>query len=81
MLNGLEHSYDYCFRNPKIDPENSMRTYQKVFEEQRKLVAKKLQNPRINAISFRSLRHWRASTLYHRTKDILLVKSELDTNH
>jgi len=77
MLNSLEKRYEYCFRNPKIDPENSMRTYQKVFEEQRKRIALKLQNPRINAISFRSLRHWRASTLYHRTKDILLVKSEL----
>jgi integrase len=77
MLNGLARRYEYCFRNPKIDPENSMRTYQKVFEEQRRRIADKLQNPRINAISFRSLRHWRASTLYHRTKDILLVKSEL----
>ena len=54
-----------------------MRTYQKVFEEQRKRIALKLQNPRIKAISFRTLRHWRASNLYHRTKDILLVKSEL----
>ena len=77
MLNNLQRPYEYCFRNPKIDPENSMRTYQKVFEQQRKKIAKRLQNPRINAISFRTLRHWRASTLYHKTKDILLVKSEL----
>jgi hypothetical protein len=33
MLNALPRPYDYCFRNPKIDPEKSMRTYQKVFEE------------------------------------------------
>jgi integrase len=77
MLNGLPRPYEYCFHNPKIDPEKSMRTYQKVFEEQRRQIALKLQNPRINAISFRTLRHFRASTLYHRTKDILLVKSEL----
>jgi integrase len=77
MLNALPRPYEYCFRNPKIDPEKSMRTYQKVFEEQRKRIALKLQNPRINAISFRTLRHFRASTLYHKTKDILLVKSEL----
>ena len=77
MLNALPHPYEYCFRNPKIDPEKSMRTYQKTFEEQRKRAAAKLQNPRINAITFRTLRHFRASTLYHRTKDILLVKSQL----
>jgi len=77
MLNALPRPYEYCFRNPKIAPEKSMQTYQKVFEEQRKRTALKLQNPRINAISFRTLRHFRASTLYHRTKDILLVKSEL----
>ncbi len=77
MLNALPHPYETCFRNPKIDPEKSMRTYQKTFEEQRTRIALKLQNPRINAISFRTLRHFRASTLYHRTKDILLVKSEL----
>jgi len=77
MLNALPHPYEHCFRNPKIDPEKSMRTYQKVFEEQRRLIALKLQNPRINAISFRTLRHFRASILYHKTRDILLVKSEL----
>jgi integrase len=77
MLNALPHPYETCFRNSKIDPEKSMRTYHKTFEEQRRRAAVKLQNPRLNAITFRTLRHFRASTLYHRTKDILLVKSEL----
>jgi integrase len=77
MLNALPHLYEYCFRNPKIDPEKSMRTYQRTFEEQRRRAASKLQNPRISAITFRTLRHFRASTLYHRTKDILLVKMQL----
>jgi len=77
MLNTLPRPYEYCFRNPKIDIEDSMRTYQKVFEQQRTRIARKLQNPRINAISFRTLRHWHASNLYNRTRDILLVKSEL----
>ena len=77
MLNALPYRYDYCFRNPKTEPEKSMRSYQKSFEEQRKLIANKLQNPRINAITFRTLRHFRASTLYHKTRDILLVKAEL----
>jgi integrase len=77
MLNALPRRYEFCFRNPMIEPERSMRTYQKVFAEQRRRIALKLQNPRIEAISFRTLRHWRASSLYHSTKDILLVKSEL----
>jgi integrase len=77
MLNALPHPYEYCFRNPKTDHEKSMRSYQKSFEEQRRLIAHKLQNPRIKAITFRTLRHYRASTLYHKTRDLLLVKTEL----
>jgi len=77
MLNALSHRYEYCFRNPETDPEKSMRGYQKCFEEQRRLIAQKLQNPRINSITFRTLRHFHASTLYHKTRDILLVKAEL----
>jgi integrase len=77
MLNSLHRQYNYCFRNPRIDLENSMRCYQRVFELQRRRIAIKLQNPKINSISFRTLRHYRASTLYHKTKDILLVQQEL----
>jgi len=44
---------------------------------QRKRVAGRLQNPRINAITFRALRHFRATTEYHETKDILHVMSIL----
>ncbi|HXZ89581.1 MAG TPA: tyrosine-type recombinase/integrase [Candidatus Dormibacteraeota bacterium] len=40
-------------------------------------MAKKIQNPRLESINFKSLRHWHASTLYFKTKDILLVKDVL----
>jgi len=43
MLNALPHRYEYCFRNPEIDPEKSMRGYQKCFEEQRKLLSRTCQ--------------------------------------
>jgi len=43
------------------------------FMEQRKRLAYKLQNPRLMRISFRSIRHWKATMLYHETKDILYV--------
>jgi len=39
----------------------------------RKSIAKKLQNPRLLEISFHTLRHWKATMLYHQTKDILYV--------
>ncbi|NIR86411.1 tyrosine-type recombinase/integrase [Candidatus Bathyarchaeota archaeon] len=39
--------------------------------------AHKLQNPRINRITFHTLRHWGAIMEYHRTKDILHVKEGL----
>ncbi|MCS7096842.1 MAG: site-specific integrase, partial [Nitrososphaerota archaeon] len=43
----------------------------------RKRLAAKLKNPRFNKITFHTFRHWRATTLYHQTKDILLVKETL----
>jgi len=44
---------------------------------QRKRTASKLQNPRINYIHFHTLRHWKATMEYHKTKDILHVKEML----
>jgi hypothetical protein len=37
----------------------------------------KLQNPRLKEIHFHTLRHYAATMLYHRTKDLLLVKAFL----
>jgi integrase len=37
----------------------------------------KCRNPRIHRITFHTLRHWKATTEYHRTKDILHVKQLL----
>ncbi len=47
------------------------------FMVQRARIAHKLQNPRINRITFHTLRHWGATMEYHRTKDILHVKERL----
>jgi integrase len=43
----------------------------------RKRVANKLQNSRIMQIHFHTLRHWRATMEYHKTKDILHVMNLL----
>jgi integrase len=73
MLNGLAQRYEYVFRNPKIDPRKAMVVFQKAVSKQRKTVAQKLKNERINAISFRTIRHFKATMEYHRTRDILHV--------
>lgn len=37
----------------------------------------KLNNPRLNQTKFYTIRHWKGTTEYHETKDILYVKSLL----
>lgn len=44
------------------------------FYAQRKRVARKLGNPRLEKICFTTFRHWKATMEYHRTHDILHVK-------
>jgi len=53
---------------------NAMRSN---FCEQRKRKARELNNPRLMKLTFRSIRHWKATIEYHRTKDILHVKQLL----
>ena len=53
---------------------NSMR---RVFERQRKRAAHKLGNPRLLQISFHTLRHWKGTMEYRKTKDILHVMQTL----
>ena len=64
-------------KNRVTDPERifakDLRTVRKVFEKQRANIARKLQNPRLRRIHFHTFRHWKATMLYHQTKDILYV--------
>lgn len=64
-------------RLPKISQQvftyHGMYNVQKLFSRQRKRIAGKLGNPRILQIHFHTLRHWRATMEYHKTKDILHV--------
>ena len=45
--------------------------------ERRKTIAKKLNNPRLLKITFKTLRHFKGTTLYHKTRDIIYVKETL----
>jgi len=81
MLNQLPKVNQFifaCGRTPhsKIDPAKHRRLLQRQksrLTKQRRRVAVKLQNPRIEKITHHTLRHWKATMLYHETKDILYV--------
>jgi integrase len=77
IMNQLPRKQEPIFRNPSVDPIRSLKCHRKNFEKQRRRVADRLQNPRIQAISFKSLRHWKATTEYHKTRDILHVMTIL----
>jgi len=47
------------------------------FSKRRKAIAEKLGNPKLRKITFKTFRHWKATTKYHKTKDILYVKELL----
>ena len=46
----------------------------RLYQKQRTRIASKLGNPRIRGIHFHTLRHWKGSTEYHKTKDIVYVQ-------
>lgn len=71
MLNALPRKSQRVFGE---GPVNSMKT---TFLRARKNLAAKLQNPRLTRISFHTLRHWKATMLYHKTKDPYYVKNFL----
>lgn len=50
-----------------------LRWRRRLFENQRDALARKLQNPRLKMITFHTFRHWKATMLYHQTRDILYV--------
>ena len=71
MINTLPKNSEHVFGN------GLLQHFRKNFMIQRKRTATVLQNPRINRITFHTLRHWGATMEYHRTKDILYVKERL----
>lgn len=67
MIKALSKKDAYIFnRHP--------RNLQSVFSRQRNKLSVKLQNPRLRQVHFHTLRHWKATMTYHKTRDILLVK-------
>ena len=58
-------------------PHQPLDHHRDTFSQQRKRITHKLQNPRLLKITFHTLRHWKATMEYHRTRDILYVKQLL----
>jgi len=70
MLDGLTRKGEYIFNpNPKV--------LRDAFEKQRRRAAFKLNNPRLLKITFHSIRHWKGTMEYHKTKDPWHVKKVL----
>jgi len=70
MINKLPKNRPTIFQPHK----NMLRDY---FCTQRKKIAERLQNPRLQSITFHTFRHWKGTMEYHKTKDIMHVKAVL----
>src|SRR5208337_2905157 len=60
--------------NERIFTNENLDDYRNNYEHVRNKLARKLENPRICQIAFKTFRHWKASHEYAKTKDILYVK-------
>ena len=60
-------------KSKKVFGGTQLKTQQRIFQRQRKRIAEKLKNPRILRITFLTLRHFKATMEYHKTKDLLHV--------
>jgi integrase len=71
MLHALPQKDERVFRNGR------QKHFAQGFRRHRMKIAKSLGNPDINRISFKTLRHFKGTMEYHKTKDILHVKMVL----
>ena len=72
MLNGIMKTSEKIF-----DKHVHLNSLRRCYERQRGRTANILANPRIKKITFHTLRHWKATTEYAKTKDILHVMQVL----
>jgi integrase/DNA-directed RNA polymerase subunit RPC12/RpoP len=64
-------------KSSRVFGDIKLKSLQKRFQEQRRKIAAKLKNPRLLKITFTTLRHWKATMEYYKTKDILHVMKML----
>ncbi len=61
----------------KIFGDGPIKSMRATFIKGRRRLAAKLENPRLLQITFHTFRHWKATMLYHQTKDPYYVKNFL----
>lgn len=68
-----------CLPNnsPKVFGNTTYDSLKQTLQLTRRRLAYKLQNPRLLKITFHTFRHWKATALYHQTKDPYYVKDFL----
>ncbi|MCW4046772.1 MAG: tyrosine-type recombinase/integrase [Candidatus Bathyarchaeota archaeon] len=71
MLNKLPKTNEYIFGNTNLS------SHRWRFDQQKNALAEKLQNPRLKQIKFHTLRHFKASQEYARTRSLIHVKELL----
>lgn len=64
-------------KNQKVFGGTTYDSLKQTLQLTRKRLATKLQNPRLEKITFHTFRHWKATMLYHQTKDPYYVKEFL----
>jgi integrase len=69
----IERLQDLPKNSKYVFGDTNLKTTMRLFERSRKLAATRSKNPRLNSITFHTLRHWKATMEYHKTKDILHV--------
>jgi integrase len=73
-LSRLPRNSKYVFKLSQKNRQESFRSY---YIRKKKQIAQKQCNPSLKAITWKSLRHFKGTLEYHRTKDILYVKELL----
>jgi integrase len=74
LINQLPRRCDYVFKRSNESNRHVILSY---FWQKRKEIAEKVNNPNLMRLDFKSLRHFKASREYYKTKDILYVKELL----
>jgi len=76
MINNLPRNTDKIFQwiNKRTGKPIELHGLRITFGQIRRRTAKKLNNPRLNQISFHTFRHWKATTLYYKTRDERIVR-------
>jgi integrase len=73
MLQQMQDKWDYVFHDPRREPAKSLDDFRRTYIRQRRNIAEQINNPRLLQITFQTLRHFKATKEYQRTKDILYV--------